>query len=100
MPKQYLKTKEVGNQISLVSSKSAGNKVPGKTLVETEKRATLNIEETDRVFSLLVATYRSKEKPSIVKSRPSRGQELDETELKSLRAKKEREQLLRERQNQ
>ena len=65
MLKQYLQTKAVGNQTSIVSSKSAGNKVPSETLAETEKGATVNIEETDRVFSMLVATYRSREKSSI-----------------------------------
>ena len=81
--KQNQRTAESGNQISLVSSTSAGDKDPNETVVDTRHGAIENAEENVGVSSRHPATQRSRKQPSIAN-----------LELENLRAKKETEQRL------
>ena len=49
--KQYQQTEEIGNQISLVSSKSAGDKDPNKTVIDTGNGVTKKLKRTSRSLS-------------------------------------------------
>ena len=91
-------SKDCGNQTSLVSSISAADKDPNKTVIDTGNGAIENAEENVEVSSRLSATQGSRKEPSIANSRSSRRRQIDEMELKNLRAKKETKQHLRERQ--
>ena len=96
--KQYSCSRDFRNQISLVSSTSAGDKGPNKTVIDKGNGALQNGEKKVEVSSRHSATKGSRKQPSTANSRSSRRREIDEMELKNLRAKKETEQRLRERQ--
>ena len=96
--KQYGRSKECGNQTSLVSSTSAGDKDPNDIVIDTGNGAIENAEENVEVSSRHFATQGSRKEPGIVNSRSSGRRQIEEMELKSLIAKKETEQRLRVRQ--
>ena len=96
--KQYRISKDCGNQTSLVLSTSAVDNDPNETAINTGSGAIENAEENVEVSSRHSATQGSRKQPSIANSRSSRRRQIEEMELKILRAKKEREQRLRERQ--
>ena len=96
--KQYRLSKDCGNQTSLVSTTSAGDKDPNdETVIDTGNGAMENAENNE-VSSKHSATHGSRKQPSIANSRSSKGRQIEEMELENLRAKKETEQRLRERQ--
>ena len=86
--KQYQKTTENGNQTSLVSSTSAGDKDPNGTLLDTRNGAIENAEENVELSSRHSATHGSRKQPSIAKSTDRR---------KGVRKPKLRKKQLRER---
>ena len=90
--KQYQQTSESGNQTSLVSSTSAGDKDPNETVIDTGNGAIENAERNVEVSSRHSAAHGSRKEPSIHNSRSSRGRQIDEMELENLRAEKEAEQ--------
>ena len=90
--------KECGNQTSLISSTSAGDKDPNKTLIDIKNWKIENAHENVEVSSRHSATQGSRKQPSIANSRSSRRRQIDEMELEDLRDKKETEQGLPERQ--
>ena len=97
--KQYRRSKDCGNQTSLVTSSSAGDKDPNdETVNDTGNGAIKNAEENAEVSSRHSATHGSRKQPSIANSRSSKGRQIEEMEFENLRAKKETEQRLRERQ--
>ena len=97
--KQYRLSKDCGNQTSLVSSTSAGDKDPnGETVSDTGNGAIENAEENAEVSSKHSATHGSRKQPSLANSRSSKRRQIEEMELENLRAKNETEQGLRERQ--
>ena len=98
--KKYQQTVESGNQTSLVSSTSAGDKDPNETVIDTRNGVTENVEENVEISSRHSGTHRSKKEPSIANSRSSRRREIEVMELENMRAKKEADQRLRERQSQ
>ena len=96
--KQYRLSKDCGNQTSLVSTTSAVDKDLNETVIDTGNGALENAEENVEVSSRHSATQGSRKQPSIANSRSSRRRQIEEMELENLRAKKETEQRLRERQ--
>ena len=97
--KQYRFSKDCGNQTSLVSTTSAGDKEPNdETEIDTGDGAIENAEVNAEVSSKHSATHGSRKQPSIANSRSSRRRQIEEMELENLIAKKETEQRLRERQ--
>ena len=96
--KQYRLSKDCGNQTSLVSSTSAVDKDPNETVIDTGNGAFENAEENVEVSSRNSATQGSRKQPSIATSRSSRRLQIEQMELKNLRAEKETEQRLRKRQ--
>ena len=96
--KQYRLSKDCGNQTSLVTSTSAGDKDPNdENVIDTGNGAIENAENAE-VSSKHSATNGSRKQPSIANSRSSRRRQIEEMEVENLRAKKETEQQLRERQ--
>ena len=96
--KQYRLSKDCGNQTSLVSTISTGDKDPNdETVIDTGNGAIENVEENAEVSSKHSATHGSRKQPSIANSRSSKRRQI-EMELEHLKAKKETEQRLRERQ--
>ena len=84
---------------SLVSSTLAGDKDSNdETVIDTGNGAIENAEENGEVSSKHSATHGSRKQPSIANSRSSKRRQIEEVELENLRAKKETEQRLRERQ--
>ena len=70
--KQYRLSKDCGNQISLVSSTSVGDKDPNdETLIDTGNGAIENAEENAEISSKHSATHGSRKQPSIANSRSS-----------------------------
>ena len=97
--KQYRLSKDCGNQTSLVTTTSTGDKDPNdETVIDTGNGAIENAEENTEVSSKHSATHGSRKQPSIANSRSSRRRQIEAMELENLRAKKETEQRLRERQ--
>ena len=97
--KQYRLIKDCGNQTSLVSSTSAGDKDPNnETVIDTGNGAIENAEENAEVSSKHSATHESRNQPSIANSGSSKRRQIEEMEFENLRAKKETEQRLQERQ--
>ena len=97
--KQYRLSKDCGNQTSLVSTTTTGDKDPNnETVIDTGNGAIENAEENAEVSSKHSATHGSRKQPSIANSRSSKRRQIEEVELENLRAKKETEQRLRERQ--
>ena len=97
--KQYMLSKECGNQTSLVSTTSAGDKDPNdETVIDSGNGAIENAEENDEISSKNSDTHGSRKQPSIANSRSSKRRQIEEMLLENLRAKKETEQRLRERQ--
>ena len=97
--KQYRLSKDCGNQTSLVTTTTTGDKDPNdETVIDTGNGAIENAEDNAGVSSKHSATHGSRKPPSIANSRSSRRRQIEEMELKNLRAKKETEQRLRERQ--
>ena len=90
---QYRFSKDCGNQTSLVSTTSAGDKDPNdETVIDTGNGAIENAEENAEVSSKRSATHGNRKQPSIANSRSSRRRQIEEMELENLRAKKETEQ--------
>ena len=82
-----------------MSSTSAGDKDPNdETVFDTGNGAIENTEESAEVSSKHSATHGSRKQPSIANSRPLRSRQIEDMELENLKAKKETEQRLRERQ--
>ena len=97
--KQYRLSKDCGNQTSLVSTTSAGDKDPNdETVIDTGNGAIENAEKNVEVSSKRSATHGNRKQPSIANSRSSRRRQIEEMELENLIAKGETEQRLRERQ--
>ena len=96
--KQCGQSKDCGNQTSLVSSTSAVDEDPNETVIDTGNGTLENAEENVEVSSRHSATQGSGKQPSIANSRSSRRQQIQEMELENLRAKKEIEQRLQDRQ--
>ena len=97
--KQYRLSKDCGNQTSLVSTTSTGDKEPNdETVIDTGNEAIENAEESAEVSSKHSATHGSRKQPSIANSRSSKRRQIEEMELEHLKTKKETEQRLRERQ--
>ena len=97
--KQYRLSKDCGNQTSLVSTTSAGDKDPNDEIeIDTGNGAIENAEESNEVSSKHSATHGSRKQPSIANSRSSKRRQIEEMELENLRANKETEQRLRGRQ--
>ena len=69
MLKQYQQTAESGNQTSLVSSTSAADKDPNKTVIDAGRGQMENTEENIEVSSRHFATHGSRKGPSIANSR-------------------------------
>ena len=67
--KQYGRSKDCGNQTSLVSSTSAGDKDPNETVIDTENGARENAKENVEVSSMHSATQGSRKELSIANSR-------------------------------
>ena len=95
---QNQQTAEKGNQTSLVSSTSVGDKNPNKTLIDTGNGAIENAEGNVGVYSRHFPTHGSRKPTTIANSRSSRRRQTDEMELENLRSKNETEQQLQERQ--
>ena len=82
-----------------MSTTSAGDKDPNdETVIDTGNGAIEIAEENNEVSSKHSATHGSRKQPSIANSRSSKRRQIEEMELENLRAKKETEQRLRERQ--
>ena len=97
--KQYRLSKNCGNQTSLVSTTSTGDKDPNdETVIDTGNGAIENAEENAEVSSKSSATHGSRKQPRIANSRSSKRRQIEEMELEKLKAKKETEQRLQERQ--
>ena len=96
--KQHQQTAESGNQTSLVSSTSAADKDPSETVTDKGNGAIENADENVEVSSRHYATQGSRKQPSIANLRSSRRRQIEEMELESLRAKKEKDQRLRDQQ--
>ena len=96
--KQYRLSKDCGNQTSLVSSTADVDKDSNETVIDTGNGALENAEENVEVSSRHSAAHGSRKQPSMANSRSSRRRQIEEMELENLRAKKETEQRLRERQ--
>ena len=96
--KQYGLSKDCGNQTSLLSSKSAVDNDANETAIDRGNGALENAEENVKISSSHYAAHGSRKQPRIANSRSSRRRQIEEMELKNLRAKKETEQRLRERQ--
>ena len=79
--KQYRLSKDCGNQTSLVSSTSAGDKDPNETVIDTRNGTLENAEENVEVSSRHSATQGSRKEPSTANSRSSRRRQIDEMEL-------------------
>ena len=91
--KQYRLSNDCGNQTSLVSTTSAGDKDPNdETVTDTGNRAIENAAENPEVSSKHSATHVSRKQPSIANSRSSKRRQIEEMEPENLRAKKETEQ--------
>ena len=88
----------VQNQTLLVSSTSAVDKGPNETVITKGIGAIENAEENVEFSSRHSARQGSRKEPRIANSRSSSRRQIDEMELPNLRAEKEAEQLLRERQ--
>ena len=88
LTKQYRLSKDFGNQTSLVSSKSAVDKDPNETVIETGNGALENAEVNVEVYSRHFATQGSGKQLSIANLRSLRRRQIEEMELKNLRAKK------------
>ena len=95
--KQYRLSKDCGNQTSLVSTTSAGDRDPKDETV-TDTGAIENAEENNEVSSKHSTIHGSRKQPSIANSRSSKRRQIEEMELENLTVKKETEQRLRERQ--
>ena len=92
MIKQYRLSKDCGNQTSLVSTTSTGDKDPNdETVIDTRNGAIENAEENSEVSSKHSATHGSRKQPSIANSRSSNRLQIGELELENLNAKKETE---------
>ena len=87
--KLYRYSKDRENQTSLVSSTSAGDKDPNKTVINTGNGEIENAQENVEVSSRHSATQGSTKQPSIANSRSSRRRQIEEMELEKLIAKKE-----------
>ena len=87
--KQYGQSKDSGNQTSLVSSTSAGDKDPNETVIDTGNEAIENAEENVEVSAMHSATQRSRKQANIANSQSSRSQQIDKKELKNLWKKKQ-----------
>ena len=97
--KQYRLSKDCGNQTSLVITTSTGDKDPNdETVIDTGNGAIENAEENAEASSKHSTTHGSRKQTSIANSRSSRRRQIEAMELESLKAKKETEQRLRERQ--
>ena len=97
--KQYRLSMDCGNQTSLVSNTSTGDKDPNdETVIDTGNGAIENAEENAEVSSKHSATHGSRKQHSIANSRSSKRRQIDQMELENLKAKKKTEQRLRERQ--
>ena len=97
--KHYKLSKDCGNQTSLVTATSAGDKDPNdETVIDTGNGAIKNAEEKAEVSSKHSAAHGSRKQPSFPNSRSSRRRQIEELELENLRAKTETEQQLQERQ--
>ena len=96
--KQYQQTAESGNQTSLVSSTSACDKDPNKTVIDTGNGATEKPKGKRRSLPGILLNTEEGNNPGNANSRSSRRRQIDEMELENLRAKKKTEQRLRERQ--
>ena len=81
-----------------MSSTSAVDKDPNETIIDTGNAVIENTEENIEVSSRHSATQGNRKEPSIASSLSSRRRKIEEMELQNLRAKKEAEQRLRERQ--
>ena len=93
----YFNNKDYGNQTSLVSTTSTGDKDPNdEAVINTRNGAIENAEENAEVSSKHSATHGSRKQPSIANSRSSKRRQIEEIELKNLKAKKETEKRLRE----
>ena len=87
--KQYRLSKDCGNQTSLVSTPSTGDKDPNdETVIDTGNGAIEIAEENAEVSSKHSATNGSRKQPSIAKSRSSKRRQIEEMELENLKAKK------------
>ena len=97
--KQYRLSKDCGNQTSLVSTILTGDKDPNdETVIDTGNGAIEDGEENAEVSSKHSATHGSRKQPSIANLRSPKRRQIEEMELENLKAKKESEQQLRERQ--
>ena len=97
--KQYRLSKDSGNQTSLVSTTSTGDKGPNdETVIDRGNGAIENAEENVEFLFKHSATHGTQKQPSIANSRSSKRGQIKEMELENLKAKKETEQRLRERQ--
>ena len=91
--KQYRLSKDCGNQTSLVTTTSTGDKDPNdETVIDTGNGAIENAEEKGEVSSKHSATHGSRKQPSIANSRSPRRPPIEEMEHENLRAKNETEQ--------
>ena len=68
----------------------AGDKDPNETVIDTKSGAIKNAKENVAFSARHSATQGSRKEPNITNSRPSRRRQIDEMELRNLRAKKER----------
>ena len=94
--KQYGHSNDCGNQASLVSCTSTGDKDPKEAVIDTGNGAIENPEENVEVSSRHSATQGSRKEPSNADSRSSRRRRISKIELQNLRSKKEAEQRLQE----
>ena len=82
--KQYRLSKDCGNQTSLLSTTSAGDKDPNdQTVIDTGNGAIENAEENNEVSSKQSATHGSRKQPSIANSQSSKRRQIEETELEN-----------------
>ena len=86
--KQYRLSKDCGNQTSLVSSTSVGDKDPNKTVIDTGNGALEYAEQNVEVSSRHSATQGSRKQPSTANSRSSRRRKIDEMELENTNIRK------------
>ena len=96
MVKQYQQSTSSGNETSLGSYTSAGDKDPNETVFDTRNGAIENVEGNVDISSRRFATHRDRKESNIANSCSSRRREIDEMELANLRAKREAEPRLRE----
>ena len=81
--KLYRHSRDCGNQTSLTSSTSVGDKDPNKTVIDIGNGEIENAQDNVEVSCRRSATQGSRKQPSIANSRSSRRRQIDEKNSKT-----------------